>query len=131
MDLELETNTYNFPENSSTPKDLEETPEFKDWKQSKLLECLRYLKLSFNEDLEPERLIFRLLEDGYPDQDELRSHARIWGYNYKDEKGEIAVNPINGKQMTYVVWKVLKTEPTANPDATNSDFVNSVPDGLE
>ena len=89
------------------PTDLEQTPEFQSWLQAKTQECLRYLKLSFNVDLPAEELLFYPEYLGYPDQvGQLRSHARIWGYNYKIN-GENAINPATNQAMAYVVWQVL------------------------
>jgi hypothetical protein len=67
----------------------------------------RYLKLSFNLELPSEKIIFHALHLGYPDPvGQLRTHARIWGYNYKIN-GENAVNPATGQLMSYVVWQKL------------------------
>ena len=98
--------------------DLEETPEFQAWKKAKLDETIRYLKLSFGEDLPIEKLSLRLASDGYPDPIlQQRGHAQVWGYNYKDLDGNIAVNPANNKLMSYTCWKLLVVdEPFVSDD---------------
>ncbi|MCC3473980.1 MULTISPECIES: hypothetical protein [unclassified Microcoleus] len=87
---------------------LEETLEFQKWKQAKLDETIRYLKLSFGDDVPIEQLSLRLASDSYPDPIlQQRAHAQVWGYNYKDLDGNIIVNPSNGKLMSYTCWKSL------------------------
>lgn len=99
-DINLQKDTV-----QSTIVDLEQTSEFKTWQTTKTEECLRYLKLSFNQDLPAEKLVFHPTHLGYPDPvGGLRSHARIWGYNYKID-GENVVNPATGELMQYTVWQ--------------------------
>ena len=89
------------------PVGLERTPEFQDWIAQKTGEVLRYLKLSFNRELPAEKLVFHSTHLGYPDPiGQLRTHARIWGYNYKIN-GETAINPATEQPMSYVVWQIL------------------------
>ena len=86
---------------------LEQTPEFQAWTKEKAKEVLRYLKLSFNKELPVEKLVFHATHLGYPDPvGQLRTHARIWGYNYKIN-GETAINPATEQPMIYVVWQTL------------------------
>lgn len=104
----MPTDTKLQEETQTAIIDLEETPEFQLWKASKLEECLRYLRLSFNLELPAEKLLFHPAQLGYPDPvRQLRSHARIWGYNYKIE-GENVINPATGQLMSYVVWQILE-----------------------
>lgn len=100
------------------PVGLELTQEFQAWLEEKSAECLNYLKLSFNQELPVEKLVFHAVHLGYPDPiGQLRTHARIWGYNYKirNEVGEFetVTNPETGKLMSYVVWQ--KLDPPVTP----------------
>lgn len=111
-----------------TAIDLEQTQEFQLWQASKLEECLRYLKLSFNLELPAKKLVFHPVHLGYPDPvGQLRTHARIWGYNYKID-GETAINPATNQPMSYVVWKILDppvvvTDPPLESDVeTEAEF---------
>ena len=115
--------------------DLEQTPEFQTWQADKIQECLRYLKLSFNVELLAEKLVFYPAHLGYPDPvGQLRSHARIWGYNYKID-GEIAVNPATNELMTYTVWQTLDqpvvvADPILESDEeTGAEFIPEIADG--
>lgn len=101
--------------------DLETTSEFQAWQASKLQECLRYLKLSFNLEIPPGKLVFHPVHLGYPDPvGQLRSHARIWGYNYKIN-GENIVNPATGELMSYVVWQILDPPVVVSDPSLESD----------
>ncbi len=108
--------------------DLEKTPEFESWKAAKLEECVRYLKLSFGLEMPVEKLVFHLVHLGYPDPiGQLRTHARIWGYNYKIDE-EIVINPATNQPMSYVVWQALDIPVVSNPslesdeDTSDADF---------
>ena len=112
----------------SKPVGLEESLEFQTWLKDKLAEVLRYLKLSFNLELSADKLLFYPFHLGYPDPiGQLRTHARIWGYNYKID-GENAINPATGQLMSYVVWQILDppvmpievTEPPLEFDEDNA-----------
>lgn len=95
------------PEETKQP-DLEKTQEFQAWVDAKLCECVRYVKLSFGEELPKEKLTMRLASLGFPDPVlQQRGHAQIWGYNYKDNEGNNIVNPATNQVMSYIVWKSL------------------------
>lgn len=126
--MATETEEIKLEKDAVQPADLEETPEFKAWLESKIQECLRYLKLSFNMELPAEKLLFYPEYLGYPDPvNQLRSHARIWGYNYKIG-GENVVNPATEQPMSYVVWQILDqpvvvTDPILESDQeTEAEF---------
>lgn len=106
------------------PVGIEKTSEFQKWLTEKCEEVRRYLKLSFNNELPAEKLVFHAMHLGYPDPvGQLRTHARIWGYNYKvrnEKTGELenVTNPANGQLMSYVVWQ--KLDPPVMPiEVTN------------
>jgi hypothetical protein len=118
---ELQKNAVVPAENNTTlmlvkPVGLETTPEFQAWLEEKATEVLRYLKLSYNQELPLENLIFHPAHAGYPDPiGQLRTHARVWGYNYKikGENGELenAINPETDQPMMYIVWQKLDPPP--------------------
>lgn len=89
------------------PVGLEQTSEFQSWLKERAKEVLNYLKLSFNKEVAVEKLVFHPIHLGYPDPNgQLRTHARIWGYNYKLD-GENVINPETQQPMSYVVWQKL------------------------
>ena len=121
------------------PVGLEQTPEFNTWLTEKLTEVLRYLKLSFNLEVPAENLLFHPLHLGYPDPiGQLRTHARIWGYNYKiknEKTGELenAINPETGQLMSYMVWQKLNPSvmPIEVTDPPLESDVDTAPNNFE
>jgi len=115
------------------PVGQEQTAEFQDWLKQKSKEVIDYLKRSYNQELPAENLVFHPAHLGYPDPvGQLRTHARIWGYNYKakGENGEMenVINSETQQPMSYIVWQkldppVMPVEVTAPPLKSDEDTV--------
>ena len=99
-------------------KNLEETPEFEAWKNSKIKEWIAYLKSAWNLPVLAEDLVLMEENIGFPDP-ELRQVAhKIVGSNlFFKLTGEtdVAINPSTGRRMAYVMWRCILPSKIVEP----------------
>ena len=100
------------PTDSTTPVDLEKTPEFEAWKQGKLQGALDYLRDTWGIEITAEKLLMQDEYLGFPDPKNRRTHAMVWSYNYVNPvTGEVIINPATGRRMLYKVWREIGSAP--------------------
>jgi hypothetical protein len=93
----------------ASEENLEKTPEFESWKNSKLREWSQYLKSNWNITVSPEKLVLLEQGGGFPDPGNRKAYAMIGSNNNYILPGSsvVAVNPATGRNMTYSLWRPL------------------------
>lgn len=89
-------------------QNLEDTPEFKAWKKSKIDEWVAYLQNNWNLKVSAENLVLMDEQGGWPDPERRQTAHKIVGSNLFFKfpgSTEIAINPATGKRAAYVMYR--------------------------